>query len=37
MKSLRIALSFLFLMTATVVLAQTAQQKSFDQLKSLSG
>jgi hypothetical protein len=33
----RIALSLVFLMTATAGLAQTAQQKSFDQLKSLSG
>jgi hypothetical protein len=37
MKTLRIALSLAFLATATVAFAQTAQQKSFDQLKSLSG
>ena len=33
----RIVLSLVFLITATAMLAQTAQQKSFDQLKSLSG
>src|SRR5271165_2372148 len=37
MKSIRIALSFLLLATATAALAQTSAQKSFDQLKSLSG
>jgi hypothetical protein len=35
MKSLRIALPFLLL--ATAALSQTAAQKSFDQLKSLTG
>ena len=33
----RIVLSLVCLMTATAALAQTAQQKSFDQLKSLAG
>jgi hypothetical protein len=37
MKFVRIALSLVFLVTATAAIAQTAQQKSFDQLKSLSG
>ena len=37
MKSLRIALSVLLLFAATAALAQTATQKSFDQLKSLAG
>ena len=37
MKSLRLALSFLLLLTASATLAQTASQKSFDQLKSLTG
>jgi hypothetical protein len=37
MKSLRIVLSLLLLLTATAALAQTAFQKSFDQLKSLTG
>jgi len=37
MKSLRIALSLFLLLTATFALSQTAAQKSFDQLKSLSG
>ena len=36
-KSIRIAMSILFLLTATAVVAQTAAQKSFDQLKSLTG
>ncbi|MGB0030981.1 MAG: hypothetical protein WBP77_07320 [Candidatus Sulfotelmatobacter sp.] len=36
MKSLRSALSLLLLMTATAI-AQTAAQKSFDQLKNLTG
>jgi hypothetical protein len=37
MKSLRIALPLLLLATATAALAQSAAQKSFDQLKSLTG
>jgi hypothetical protein len=37
MKSLRVAVSILVLLTATFCLAQTAAQKSFDQLKSLTG
>ncbi|MFZ0198064.1 MAG: hypothetical protein WB523_06975 [Candidatus Sulfotelmatobacter sp.] len=37
MKSLRITLSLLFLVTATAALAQTATQKSFDQLRTLAG
>jgi len=37
MKSLRIAFSILLLLTATAALAQTATQKSFDQLKALTG
>jgi hypothetical protein len=37
MKSLRLAVSFLLLLTASAALAQSASQKSFDQLKSLSG
>lgn len=37
MKSIRIALSLLLLATATAALAQTSAQKSFDQLKSLTG
>jgi hypothetical protein len=36
-KSIHIAISLLLLLTATAVLAQTAAQKSFDQLKSLTG
>lgn len=36
-KSIRIAVSLVLLLTATAVLAQTAAQKSFDQLKSLTG
>jgi hypothetical protein len=37
MKPFRIALSFLVLFAASVVIAQTSAQKSFDQLKSLEG
>jgi hypothetical protein len=37
MKALRIALSLSLLMIATTMLAQTAAQKSFDQLKTLTG
>jgi hypothetical protein len=37
MKSLRIALPFLLLAIATAALSQTSAQKSFDQLKSLTG
>jgi hypothetical protein len=37
MKATRIAVSLLFLITATAALAQTSAQKSFDQLKSLTG
>lgn len=37
MKSLRLALSLLLLFAATITPAQTATQKSFDQLKSLTG
>jgi hypothetical protein len=37
MKSLRIALSTLVLLSTTAALAQTATQKSFDQLKTLAG
>jgi hypothetical protein len=37
MKSLRIALSLCLLLAATYTLAQTATQKSFDQLRSLTG
>jgi hypothetical protein len=37
MKAIRIAISFFLLLTATFALAQTAAQKSFDQLKTLSG
>jgi hypothetical protein len=37
MKSLRVSLSFLLLLSASALLAQTASQKSFDQLKSLTG
>jgi hypothetical protein len=37
MKSLRIAILLLLLATATASQAQSAAQKSFDQLKSLSG
>lgn len=36
-KTLRIAVPLLLLLAATAVLAQTSAQKSFDQLKSLSG
>jgi hypothetical protein len=36
-KAIRIAVSFLLLLTATAGLAQTTAQKSFDQLKSLTG
>jgi hypothetical protein len=36
-KSIRIAISLVFLLTAPAALAQTAAQKSFDQLKSLTG
>jgi hypothetical protein len=36
-KSTRIAVSFLLLLTGTAVLAQMSAQKSFDQLKSLTG
>jgi hypothetical protein len=37
MKSLRFSLAFFLLLTATAALAQTPAQKSFDQLKSLTG
>jgi hypothetical protein len=37
MKALRLSLSLLLLLTATAALAQTASQRSFDQLKSLAG
>ena len=37
MKSIRIALALALLLTATAALAQSAAQKSFDQLKSLTG
>jgi len=37
MKAIRIALSLFLLATATAAVAQTAAQKSFDQLKSLIG
>jgi hypothetical protein len=37
MKSPRIVLSFVLLFTATAAFCQTAAQKSFDQLKSLTG
>jgi hypothetical protein len=37
MKSIRIALSLLLLATATATIAQSTVQKSFDQLKSLTG
>ena len=37
MKPLRLAIALLLLATATAGLSQTAAQKSFDQLKSLSG
>jgi hypothetical protein len=37
MKSLRIAVAVSFLISASAVLAQTSAQKSFDQLKSLTG
>lgn len=37
MKSLRFALSVLVLFAASVAIAQTAAQKSFDQLKTLEG
>jgi hypothetical protein len=37
MKLLRIALSLSLLLAATAALAQTASQKSFDQLKALTG
>lgn len=37
MKSTRLALAFLLLLSASAALAQTAAQKSFDQLKSLTG
>ena len=37
MKSIRIALSFLLLCATTAAVAQSAAQKSFDQLKSLTG
>jgi hypothetical protein len=36
-KSIRIVISLLLLLTATAVLAQTVVQKSFDQLKTLTG
>jgi len=36
-KSIRIAVSLVLLLTATAVLAQTSAQKSFEQLKSLTG
>jgi hypothetical protein len=37
MKSIRIALSFFLLLSATFALSQSAAQKSFEQLKSLTG
>lgn len=37
LKSIRIAISLSLLLTAAAALAQTAAQKSFDQLKSLTG
>jgi len=37
MKSLRFSLSLLLLLAATVAFSQTATQKSFDQLKTLTG
>ncbi len=37
MKSLRFTLSLLLLLAATAALSQTATQKSFDQLKTLTG
>jgi len=37
MKTLRVAVPLLLLLAATAALAQTSAQKSFDQLKSLSG
>jgi hypothetical protein len=37
MKSIRIALALALLLTATAALAQSGAQKSFDQLKSLTG
>jgi hypothetical protein len=37
MKSIRTALALALLLTATAALAQTTAQKSFDQLKSLTG
>jgi hypothetical protein len=37
MKSIRTAISLALLLTATAALAQTTAQKSFDQLKSLTG
>ncbi|MGA8439938.1 MAG: hypothetical protein WB762_35810 [Candidatus Sulfotelmatobacter sp.] len=37
MKSLRFSLSLLLLFAATAALSQTATQKSFDQLKTLTG
>jgi hypothetical protein len=37
MKALRIAISLVILATASAAIAQTAAQKSFDQLKSLAG
>jgi hypothetical protein len=37
MKSIRIALALALLLTGTAALAQSAAQKSFDQLKSLTG
>jgi hypothetical protein len=37
MKSLRFTLSLCLLLAATAALSQTAAQKSFDQIKSLSG
>ncbi len=37
MKSIRVSLTLALLLTATAALAQTTAQKSFDQLKSLSG
>jgi hypothetical protein len=37
MKAIRIAIPILLLVTATAALSQTTAQKSFDQLKSLTG
>jgi hypothetical protein len=37
MKTIRILISFLLAVTATAALSQSAPQKSFDQLKSLTG